>query len=167
MAKQYEARPAMALHSDKLYRATIQMARGGSFTVELFPKAAPETVNSFVFLAQEGFFNGVTFHRVVPGFVAQAGNPTGSGGPGYQLPDEVNDLKHRAGVLAMAKAAESNSAGSQFYITLAPQAHLDGKYTVFGKVRDGMDTVHAIAPREPGPGVAPGDAIEYVTITSE
>ena len=166
MAKQYDARPAMALDDGNTYRATIALEKGGDIVLDLHPDIAPETVNSFVFLAREGYYDGVTFHRVIPGFVAQGGDPTGtgSGGPGYTLPDEVNDHLHEAGVISMAKTAEPNSAGSQFYLTLAKAPHLDGTYTVFGTVREGMDVVLGITPREPTPGADPGDAIRTISI---
>ena len=166
MAKQYDSRPAMALDDDKAYRATIALEKGGGIVLDLHPEAAPETVNSFVFLAREGYYDGVTFHRVIPGFVAQGGDPTGtgSGGPGYTLPDEVSERTHEAGVISMAKTAEPNSAGSQFYLTLAKAPHLDGTYTVFGTVREGMDVVLGITPREPTPGAEPGDAIRTISI---
>ena len=126
-------------------------------------------MNSFVFLAGEGYYDGLTFHRVIPGFVAQGGDPSGSGsgGPGYNVPDEVNDHKHVEGALSMAKTAAPDSAGSQFYITLANVPHLDGGYTVFGKVREGMDVVLAIEAREPSPSAAPGAAIKAISITVE
>ena len=166
MAKQYKQRPAMALQPETAYSATITLAKGGEIVLDLYPDAAPETVNSFVFLAREGYYDGVTFHRVIPGFVAQGGDPTGSGsgGPGYTLPDEVNEHQHAEGVISMAKTAAPDSAGSQFYLTLAKVPHLDGTYTVFGKVREGMDVVQGIAPREPAPGAPPGDAIATITI---
>ncbi len=109
------------------------------------------------------------FHRVIPGFVAQGGDPTGTGtgGPGYNVPDEVNDHKHEAGSVAMAKSAAPVSAGSQFYVALDSLPHLDGGYTVFGKVREGLDVVLAIPAREPSPGADPGEAIKTVSITIE
>ena len=167
MAKQYDHRPPLALEPGKRYSATVEMEKGGTITVDLFAEAAPETVNAFVFLAREGYYDGVTFHRVIPGFMAQGGDPSGSGsgGPGYTLPDEINEHKHEDGMIAMAKTAAPDSAGSQFYFTLAPQPHLDGVHTVFGKVREGLEVVRAITPREPGPSAPPGDAIKTVTIS--
>ena len=169
MAQQYPNRPEMALEPGKRYTAMIDMERGGSIVIDLLPDAAPETVNSFVFLAGEGYYDGVTFHRVIPGFVAQGGDPTGSGsgGPGYTLPDEVNEHKHEEGVISMAKTAAPNSAGSQFYLTLAAVPSLDGDYTVFGKVREGMDVVREITPRDPVPGAPPGAAIKTISIAVE
>ena len=123
-------------------RAIIEMA-AGKIVVELYEKDAPGTVANFVKLAKQGFYNGVGFHRIVPGFVVQGGDPKGdgTGGPGYTIKDEVNARKHLTGTVAMAKTAAPNSAGSQFYITLAPQPSLDSGYTVFGQVVEGMDDV--------------------------
>lgn len=118
----------------------------GTFSFELFPDDAPGTVANFVKLARKGFYDGVIFHRVVPGFVIQGGEPTGTGrgGPGYTIKAEFNRRKHVAGTVAMARSAHPDSAGSQFYVCLAPAPHLDGSYTVFGQVIDGMDVVQAI-----------------------
>lgn len=123
----------------------------GAFTVVLFPKEAPKTVANFETLVKKGFYNGVKFHRVIPGFVAQGGDPkgTGEGGPGYTIPDELNNtLKHVRGSLAMAKTMAPNSAGSQFYVAFAPIPHLDGKYTVFGQVISGMEVVDKLQSTE-------------------
>lgn len=140
----------------KSSRATIEMATG-KIVVELYEKDAPGTVANFVKLAKQGFYNGLSFHRVVPGFVAQGGDPKGdgTGGPGYTIKDEVNTRKHLTGTVAMAKTAAPNSAGSQFYITLAPQPALDSGYTVFGQVVEGMDVVMKIKR---------GDIMKKVTI---
>jgi len=118
----------------------------GKIVVEFYEKDAPGTVANFIKLAKQGYYNGLSFHRVVPGFVAQGGDPKGdgSGGPGYTIKDEVNTRKHLTGAVAMAKTAAPNSAGSQFYITLAPQPALDSGYTVFGQVTEGMDVVMKI-----------------------
>lgn len=126
--------------------AVIVMEAGGEIRVELFPEDAPKTVASFVALANKGFYDGLTFHRVVPGFVAQGGDPKGdgTGGPGYTLPAEFNARKHVRGTVAMARSAAPNSAGSQFYIAFAPAPHLDGQYTVFGQVVAGMEVVDRI-----------------------
>jgi len=155
-AKTYDAPPPMSIDAAKHYTATIETAKG-NIVLELYPKVAPQTVNSFVFLAGEGFYDGLTFHRVVPGFVVQGGDPqgNGTGGPGYTLPAEFSDVKHITGTLAMARTSDPNSAGSQFYITLAPTPHLDGQYTVFGQVREGMDVVQSIRA---------GDVMDKVTI---
>ncbi len=155
--KTYPSAPALQIDASKTYIATITLAKGGEIKAQLDPRAAPQTVNSFVFLARDGFYDGLTFHRVEPGFVIQGGDPigNGSGGPGYTIPDEKNDLKHEEGALAMAKSSAPNSAGSQFYITLAPQPALDATYTVFGKVTSGGDLVKQ---------VAKGDRISTITI---
>ncbi|NBB86930.1 MAG: peptidylprolyl isomerase, partial [Bacteroidetes bacterium] len=131
----------------------------GTITLDLYPEHAPQTVNNFVFLAEEGFYDGVAFHRVIDNFMVQGGDPTGTGrgGPGYTFEDELdgNPLTHERGVLSMANAGP-NTNGSQFFITHAPQPHLDGRHTVFGKVTDGMDVVDSIAQ---------GDTMQSVTIS--
>jgi len=134
-----------AAETAKHSKATIEMATG-KIVIELYDKDAPGTVANFVKLVKSGFYNGLTFHRVEPGFVVQGGDPNGngSGGPGYTIKDEVNARKHVTGAVAMAKTMAPNSAGSQFYITLAPQPMLDGRYTVFGQVVEGMDVVAKI-----------------------
>lgn len=136
----------MQIDIKKTYLVTIETARG-SIDLELYPQYAPNTVNNFVFLVQEGFYNGVTFHRVIDNFMIQGGDPTGSGrgGPGYRFGDEFsgNPLKHDAGVISMANAGPGTN-GSQFFITHSPQSHLDGKHTVFGKVVAGQDVVNAV-----------------------
>lgn len=126
--------------------AIIALAKGGEIRIELYPDSAPKTVESFVTLAKKGFYDNLTFHRVVPGFVAQGGDPKGdgTGGPGYTVKAEFNQRKHLRGTVAMARAAHPDSAGSQFYICLAPQPSLDGKYTVFGQVTSGMEHVDKI-----------------------
>lgn len=118
----------------------------GSILIELYPDSAPNTVANFKALVSEGFYDGLTFHRVIPGFVAQGGDPSGNGtgGPGYRIKAEFNDRKHERGTVAMARTADPDSAGSQFYICFAPQPHLDGQYTVFGKVVEGMEVVDQI-----------------------
>jgi len=144
--KQWQKAPAMQIDTEKTYRATVETTKG-NIVLELYPRHAPKTVNNFVFLAKEGFYDGVIFHRVIENFVIQGGDPagTGRGGPGYSFADEVKDnpLKHEKGVISMANAGP-NTNGSQFFITHSPQPHLNGRHTVFGKVIDGMDTVHAI-----------------------
>lgn len=143
---QYSSYPDMVIDTDNDYTATIKTNKG-DITVELYPDAAPKTVNNFVFLAQDGFYDGVTFHRVISGFVAQGGDPTGTGrgGPGYQFEDEVqgNPHTHEAGTLSMANAGP-NTNGSQFFIVYEPQPHLNGKHTVFGQVVDGMDVARSL-----------------------
>ncbi len=137
----YDAPPPMTIDTGKSYTATIQTNKG-NMVCELFPADAPVTVNSFVFLSREGFYDGVTFHRVIPGFMAQGGDPTGtgSGGPGYQFQDEFSDRAHGTGALSMANAGP-NTNGSQFFITHAPQPHLDGAHSVFGQLIEGMDVL--------------------------
>ncbi|MFZ6031260.1 MAG: peptidylprolyl isomerase [Chloroflexota bacterium] len=168
--KQYESAPPMTIDPAKKYTATVKMAKGGEFVIELYPDKAPITVNSFVFLAREGYFDGVTFHRVLDGFMAQTGDPTGtgSGGPGYQFVNEDNDLAFdKPGVVAMANAGRDTN-GSQFFVTFEMQPHLTGGYTIFGQVISGMDVVNGITRRDPN--MAPdfqGDAIETITITEQ
>ena len=155
----YKSPPAMTIDVNKSYVATIKTAKG-NIVAELYPKDAPQHVNNFVFLARDGFFNGLTFHRVVAGFVIQGGDPLGSGvgGPGYNIPPEIKS-KHTKGALAMARqggpAQTTPSSGSQFYVTLEAQPGLDGDYTVFGQVTQGMDVVAKIAV---------GDVMQTVTI---
>jgi peptidyl-prolyl cis-trans isomerase B (cyclophilin B) len=136
----------MQIDPEKVYLATVETERG-DIELELYPEHAPKTVNNFVFLAGEGFYDGVIFHRVIANFVVQGGDPTGtgSGGPGYRFEDEVkgNPLKHETGVISMANAGP-NTNGSQFFVTHSPQPHLNGRHTVFGKVVEGMDVVHAV-----------------------
>jgi cyclophilin family peptidyl-prolyl cis-trans isomerase len=156
--KTYTEPPKMAIDVEKKYVATIETSKG-TIVCDLYPKDAPQSVNSFIFLARDHFYDGLTFHRVEPGFVIQGGDPNGdgTGGPGYTLPLETENAAHHhdTGALAMARAQDPNSAGSQFYITLAPQPSLDGAYTVFGQVTDGMDAVKKIAV---------GDVIKSITI---
>jgi len=137
--------------------AVIALERGGEIRVEFFPQDAPKTVDNFVTLARKGFYNGLSFHRVVPGFVAQGGDPkgNGTGGPGYTVPAEFNQQKHVRGSLAMARSQHPDSAGSQFYITYGAQPHLDGNYTVFGRVVAGIEHVD---------GIRQGDRMTSVTI---
>ena len=168
-SRQYKSAPEMTINQDARYLAHVEMASGGQFTIELLPKSAPQTVNSFVFLARNGWFDNITFHRVIPGFVAQTGDPsgTGRGGPGYYLPNEIDStLSHdRKGVVAMANAGP-NTNGSQWYITYGDVSQLDGSYTIFGNVTEGMDVVEGITPRDPSrnPNAAPGDTIARITI---
>ena len=126
--------------------AEITMEKGGIIKIEFFPDDAPKTVENFITLAKKGFYDGLAFHRVEPGFVVQGGDPKGdgTGGPGYKIKAEFNKQPHVRGVVAMARSNDPDSAGSQFYITLAPANFLDGKYTVFGKVTSGMDVVDKI-----------------------
>ncbi len=145
MSQQWDSAPKMAIDVAKKYTATIKTNKG-DITIALSADKAPVTVNNFVFLAREGFYDGVKFHRVISNFMVQGGDPTGTGrgGPGYRFADEFtgNDLRHGTGVLSMANAGP-NTNGSQFFITHAPQPHLDNRHTVFGKAED-MDVVNAI-----------------------
>ena len=146
MTKQWNKPPAMTIDPKQTYQVTMKTNKG-DIVLELYPQYAPKTVNNFVFLVNDGFYDGVVFHRVISNFMIQGGDPTGTGrgGPGYQFEDETrgNPLKHETGVISMANAGP-NTNGSQFFITHAPQPHLDGKHTVFGKVTSGMDVVNAI-----------------------
>ena len=166
--KTYTAAPAMTIDPSKTYTATVKTVRG-DFTIKLRPDLAPKHVNSFVFLAKDGYFDNVTFHRVIPGFVAQAGDQTGtgSGTPGYTIPLEATtSLPYAAGVVGMARTTDPNSAGSQWFIAYAPAPSLDGQYTVFGQVTSGMNVVDCLTPRDPSqnPNAAPGDKIVTITI---
>ncbi len=167
---QWATAPAMTIDTQKQYFANVKMAKGGEFVIQLYPDKAPITVNSFVFLARQGFYNGVTFHRVLDGFMAQGGDPTGTGqgGPGYEFVNENSDLKFdKAGVVAMANAGP-NTNGSQFFITFSPQPSLDGGYTIFGQVISGMDVVNGLTRRDPNQNPTfPGDAMQSVTITEK
>ncbi len=142
--KTYSAPPPMIIDTSKQYTATIKTERG-DLVLELFASDVPVTVNNFVFLAREGFYDGTTFHRVIPDFMAQGGDPTGTGtgGPGYKFADEFTEHTHGTGALSMANAG-SNTNGSQFFITYAPQHHLDGKHSVFGQLTKGMDVLKKI-----------------------
>ena len=170
--RQYDEPPPMTIDVDASYQARVQMESGDEFVIELFPGSAPQTVNSFVFLAEEGWFDGATFHRVLPGFVAQTGDPTGTGfgDPGYTIPDEIDpDLSHaEAGMVAMANSGP-NTNGSQWYVTLGDVSELDGRYTIFGRVIEGMDVVEGLMPRDPSqnPEAPPGDRIARVIIEKE
>ena len=162
----YDRPPEMALDPDKDYHATL-FTEKGTIRIKLFAEEAPETVNNFVFLAREGYFDGTTFHRVIEGFMAQGGDPTGTGtgGPGYIIPDEFHpDLRHdRPGVLSMANRGP-NTGGSQFFITHVATPWLDDRHAVFGEVVEGMEIVNAIRERDPQQDPEPGDAIERVEI---
>jgi len=161
----------MIIDIEKTYYATIKTEKG-DIRLLLFDDEAPVTVNNFVFLAREGFYNRCTFHRVIPGFVAQAGDPTGtgSGGPGYTFPDEFSpSLSHdSAGILVMANAGPDTN-GSQFFITYASQPHLDGRHSIFGKVVDGMEVLLSLTPRDPDADrdAPPGDEIRTIVIEEE
>ncbi len=166
--RQFTECPEMAIDPAIEYLARIDTAKG-DIVVKLYPEIAPLAVNSFVFLARQGWFDGVTFHRVLPGFVAQAGDPsgTGFGGPGYAFQNEIDpDLTFdREGLVAMANAGP-DSNGSQFFITYDKQPDLNGGFTIFGEVISGMEVARELTPRNPqtGPSLAPGDEILQITI---
>jgi cyclophilin family peptidyl-prolyl cis-trans isomerase len=187
MPKTYSATPPVTIDSNKSYTATIVLEKGGEIVFELYPKEAPNTVNSFVFLARDGYYDGVTFHRVIPGFMAQGGDPTGTGrgGPGYEIDNELTPLRRHdgPGVLSTANRGIVNGRGtngSQFFITLTATPALDGYnadgsakdcaaprtscHTVFGKVIGGMDVLNSISERDPGTATSPGDAIKTIRI---
>ena len=153
----YKAPEDMKLNPQKTYVATFETVQG-TIKAELYPQLAPKHVNSFAFLACQGYFDGLNFHRYEPGFVIQGGDPNGdgTGGPGYRLPAEFNATKHTPGVLSMARTSDPHSAGSQFFIMLGVSPHLDNQYTVFGKVIEGMEVVMRIRAR---------DGITRVTVT--
>jgi len=169
--QQYTECPPVVIDPLKGYTATIQTEKG-DIVIELYPDVAPLAVNSFVFLAQEGWFDGVPFHRVLPGFMAQSGDPTGTGmaGPGYAFKNEVSEALSfdREGLVAMANSGPDTN-GSQFFITYGPAAHLDGGYTIFGEVLEGMEVVQDLTPRDPSQGgdLPEGDTIISVTITEQ
>jgi cyclophilin family peptidyl-prolyl cis-trans isomerase len=160
----YKSPPAMQIDTTKQYRANFHTERG-DFAVDLFAADAPNTVNNFVFLAKEGFYDNVTFHRVIPGFMAQGGDPTGTGtsGPGYSFADEKNNRQHLEGTLSMANAGP-NTNGSQFFICFAPQPHLNGRHTIFGQVAEGMEVVKSLRSRDPSSDRAPGEKILSIDI---
>ncbi len=165
--RQYTYCPPMQIDVKKQYIATLKTEKG-DIVIQLLPDKAPMAVNSFVFLARQGWFNNVTFHRVIPGFVAQTGDPsgTGYGGPGYSFADEIKDLKFdKEGMVGMANAGPGSN-GSQFFITYGAATNLDGKYTVFGQVIQGMDVVKKLTPRDPSQStdLPPGDKILSVDI---
>lgn len=145
----------MKIDKEKKYTATIETAKG-NLVLELFAAETPITVNNFVCLARDGFYDGVTFHRVIPGFMAQGGDPTGTGagGPGYNFDDEFSQKKHETGTLSMANAGPGTN-GSQFFITYAPQPHLNGHHSVFGQLTEGMDVLK---------NLTNGDVMTKVTI---
>jgi len=171
--KQFTA-PPVVIDPSRSYTATIRTEKG-DMTAELNPKTAPVTVNSFVFLACAGFYDGVTFHRVIPGFVAQGGDPTGTGtgGPGYTIPDDFSDIPFTESTLGMAKTSAPNSGGSQFFICydLSPESAgaLNGNYTVFGKLTAGLDVLNSLTPRDPStnPNAPPGDKILSISVQEQ
>ncbi len=169
MSKQYKNPPEMVIDPKKKYTAILRTSKG-DVKVQLFADKAPNTVNNFVFLAREGFYNGTMFHRVIKDFMVQGGDPTGTGtgGPGYKFNDEIHpSLIHSGpGILSMANAGR-NTNGSQFFITHIATNWLDGKHAVFGKVIEGMDVVNAIPERDPGRARQPGETLTSVEIIEE
>ena len=166
--KQYGAPPQLTIDTTHTYKATFKTGKG-DIVVDLFADKAPRTVNNFVFLARDGFYDNTTFHRVLDNFMAQGGDPTGSGrgGPGYRFNDEFDPtLKHdRPGTLSMANSGP-NTNGSQFFLTFVPTAHLDGKHAVFGRVVEGMDILVGLTRRDPNQNPSfPGEALQTIEIT--
>jgi len=163
----FDAPPEMTIDTDKEYTAVIRMADGGEMRLNLFDDQAPVTVNNFVFLANQGFYDGTTFHRVLTDFMAQGGDPTGtgSGGPGYVFANEIDSSLSfdRRGLLAMANAG-ADTNGSQFFITFAPVTRLDGGYTIFGELVEGDEVLSNITLRDPETATEPGDVISEITI---
>jgi cyclophilin family peptidyl-prolyl cis-trans isomerase len=160
--------PPPLADTNKKYTAIMETEKG-NLVLELFAKDVPRTVSNFVYLSLKGFYDGTTFHRVLPDFMAQGGDPTGTGtgGPGYKFADEFTVHGHDAGVISMANAG-ANTNGSQFFITYVPAHHLDGKHTVFGRLVEGMDVLKQITPRDPSQNPKyPGDKIIRVTIKVE
>jgi len=145
----WDTPPPMTIDTSKKYRAVMETEKG-NLVLELFARDVPKTVNNFVFLATQGYYDGTTFHRVLPGFMVQGGDPTGTGrgNPGYRFEDEFTGHKHDAGALSMANAGP-NTNGSQFFITYVPVHQLDGKHSVFGQLVEGMDVLEKITPRDP------------------
>ncbi|MEI7845460.1 MAG: peptidylprolyl isomerase [Chloroflexota bacterium] len=165
--QQWNTSPEMGIDPKKKYSATISTEKG-DMVIELFADKTPKTVNNFVFLARAGYFDGTIFHRVISDFMAQAGDPTGTGrgGPGYRFADEFHpSLKHnKPGILSMANAGPGTN-GSQFFITHVPTPHLDGKHSVFGQISSGMDVLLSIPDRDPMRPQSPSVKINSITIT--
>jgi cyclophilin family peptidyl-prolyl cis-trans isomerase len=165
---QWDTPPPMTIDKNKKYTAIMETVKG-NLVLELFAKDVPKTVNNFVFLARQGFYDGTTFHRVIPDFMAQGGDPTGTGtgNPGYRFEDEFTSHTHIAGALSMANAG-ANTNGSQFFICYTPQHGLDGRHTVFGQLTEGMDVLKKITPRDPSQNPQfEGDKIIRITIKEE
>jgi cyclophilin family peptidyl-prolyl cis-trans isomerase len=169
MAKQYSKPPQMIIDVKKKYHVILK-SELGDIEIELFADRVPNTVNNFIFLAKDGFYDQVTFHRVIAGFMAQSGDPTGTGmgGPGYRFKDEFHPtLKHEGpGILSMANAGPDTN-GSQFFITYASTPHLDRKHSVFGRITKGMDVLLAIPERDPGRARVPGTQIKSIEIIEQ
>ena len=167
--RQYDVQPEFTLSADTQYEAIIELEKGGEIRIALFADESPTYVNNFVFLSRNNFFDGLTFHRVIADFVAQGGDPSGTGmsGPGYFLDEDVNDIYlDREGLISMAKSPAGVS-GSQFFITLGPTEWLTGDFTVFGEVIDGMDVVRSITVREPGPAQPAAEVIKTIKIVEK
>ena len=159
----------MTIDPQKEYTATLRTEKG-DIIIALRADKTPITVDNFVKLARSGYYNNSTFHRVLPGFMAQGGDPTGTGagGPGYTIQDEFTDLTHERGVISMANTGQPNSGGGQFFITFVPTLQLDGAHTVFGAVIEGMDVVDSLTPRDPNQGPDfPGDTLIEVLIAEQ
>jgi peptidylprolyl isomerase len=168
MSKSWKTPPALTIDKNKTYTATLQTAKG-DLVISLFAKDVPITVNSFVFLAREGYYDGCTFHRVIPGFMAQTGDPTGTGrgGPGYIFNNEITSHKHVMGAVSMANAGP-NTNGSQFFITFGPAGLTESDYTIFGQVISGMEVVNGITRRDPTQNPTfSGDVITSITISEK
>ena len=164
----WDSPPKMSIDTSKKYTAIMETVKG-NLVLELFAKDVPKTVNNFVFLARQGYYDGTTFHRVIPDFMVQGGDPTGTGmgNPGYRFEDEFTTHTNVAGALSMANAG-ANTNGSQFFICYTPQHGLDGKHTVFGQLIEGMDVLKKITPRDPSQNPKfEGDKIIRVTIKEE
>jgi cyclophilin family peptidyl-prolyl cis-trans isomerase len=164
----WDSPPKMSIDTSKKYTAIMETVKG-NLVLELFAKDVPKTVNNFVFLARQGYYDGTTFHRVIPGFMVQGGDPTGTGmgNPGYRFEDEFTTHTNVAGALSMANSG-ANTNGSQFFICYTPQHGLDGKHTVFGQLIEGMDVLKKITPRDPSQNPKfEGDKIIRVTIKEE
>lgn len=165
--RRFAAAPPMQIDPAKQYVATIATEKG-TIRLQLSPQEAPQAVNSFVFLAKNGYYDGLTFNRVIPGFVVQGGD-AGPGSPGYSIPVESNSLKHEIGTVALARSNTTGQLTAQFYISLQAQPSQDGKDTVFGKVVSGMDVLDRLTPRNPErePNAPPGDTITAITIDEQ
>lgn len=168
--KDTNSMPPMLKDTGKKYTATIEVEGKGNIVLELFAKDVPIAVSNFVYLAQKGYYDGTTFHRVLPNFMAQGGDPTGTGtgGPGYSFGLEITNHKHTAGAISMANTGRPNSNGSQFFICFEAQPYLDGKYSVFGQVTEGMDVLKSITLRDPqkNPSFS-GDKVTKITVKAE
>ncbi len=165
LSPRYDAPPTMAINAETCYTAVVHLGCG-DIAIELLPRVAPVAVNNFVFLAKDGFYNGTSFHRVIPGFLAQAGDPIGNGrgGPGYRILDEISDEPFRRGTVGMANAGP-NTNGSQFYILLADAPQLYGRYSAFGRVTNGMDVADVLMARNPLMDSHPGEKIFSIEVS--